>query len=278
MKILTTPEAMRAWSDETRRQGRSIGLVPTMGALHEGHASLMRAAVEHNDAAVASIFVNPAQFGPNEDYEQYPRTFDADRAMADGAGVQALYVPTPLVMYPEGYSTYVDVKGLGDVLCGASRPGHFRGVTTVVAKLLAAVKPHRAYFGQKDAQQVAVIRRMTADLDLGVEIVEMPIIRDADGLALSSRNKYLSAEERTRALALSRALRRAQAILEDGERDAEPILRAVRELLTPVAVDYAELVDSETLRCVAHVDRPVLLAIAARVGATRLIDNLKFFP
>lgn len=278
MKILTTPEAMRAWSDAVRAERRTIGFVPTMGALHEGHASLMRAAVAQNDIAVLSVFVNPAQFAPNEDYDQYPRTFDADRAMAQELGMTAIYAPTPQAMYPDGYSTYVDVKGLGDVLCGASRPGHFRGVTTVVAKLFTAVKPHRAYFGQKDAQQCAVIRRMTADLDLGVEIVEMPIVRDADGLALSSRNKYLSPEERVRALGLSRALCLAQAMLEAGERQAAPVLEAVREVLHEVEVDYVELVDAATLARVERITGPVLLAIAARVGATRLIDNVRFTP
>ncbi len=278
MKILTTPEAMRAWSDAVRAERRTIGFVPTMGALHEGHASLMRAAVAQNDIAVLSVFVNPAQFAPNEDYDQYPRTFDADRAMAQELGMTAIYAPTPQAMYPDGYSTYVDVKGLGDVLCGASRPGHFRGVTTVVAKLFAAVRPHRAYFGQKDAQQVAVIRRMTADLDLGVEIVEMPIVRDADGLALSSRNKYLSPEERVRALGLSRALCLAQAMLEAGEQQAAPVLEAVREVLHEVEVDYVELVDAATLARVERITGPVLLAIAARVGATRLIDNVRFTP
>ncbi|MCX5770852.1 MAG: pantoate--beta-alanine ligase [Candidatus Hydrogenedentes bacterium] len=276
MIVLREPNEMRRWSFERRREGKTIGFVPTMGALHEGHASLMREAGRKNDVAVASIFVNPTQFGPNEDFNKYPRMFDADCAMARECGVVAVYAPTAGMMYPPGYATTVSVARLTEGLCGRSRPGHFSGVTTVVAKLFNAVMPHRAYFGQKDAQQCAVIRRMARDLDTGVEIVEMPIVREPDGLAMSSRNAYLSADERAKALALSRALFHAQSLLENGRRDAREIVRAVRERLDGIEADYVELVDAENLEPVNEVSGCVVLAVAARVGATRLIDNIKY--
>ncbi|MEA3365002.1 MAG: pantoate--beta-alanine ligase, partial [Candidatus Hydrogenedentes bacterium] len=195
MKIFDTPEAMRAWSENHRASGRTIGFTPTMGALHAGHKSLMRAAADQNDVSVVSIFVNPTQFAPDEDFDKYPRTFEADCLMASRVGARAIYAPTAPTMYPEGYATYVNVERITERLCGASRPHFFRGVTTVVTKLFNAVRPDRAYFGQKDAQQAAVIRRMVRDLDMGIEVVEMPIVREPDGLALSSRNKYLDPEE-----------------------------------------------------------------------------------
>ncbi len=277
MRILETPTEMRTWADEQRRNGRTIGCVPTMGALHEGHASLIRAAVAENDAAVLTLFVNPTQFGPNEDFSRYPRTFDADRALAESLGVASLYVPTAQDMYPDGYATYVEVEELGNGLCGRSRPGHFRGVATVVTKLLCAVKPHRAYFGQKDAQQLAIIQRMTRDLDLGVEIVPMPIVREPDGLAMSSRNRYLSVDDRQRALCLHRALETGRNLMAQGERRAAKVLDAVRqELAEADRVDYVELVNAETLTPLEQVDGRVLLAVAAFVGTTRLIDNLNY--
>lgn len=276
MIVLREPNEMRQWSLERRREGKTIGFVPTMGALHEGHASLMREAARCNDAGVASIFVNPTQFGPNEDFNKYPRMFEADCAMAGACGVVAIYAPTADAMYPPGYATTVSVARLTEGLCGRSRPGHFAGVTTVVAKLLNAVLPHRAYFGQKDAQQCAAIRRMARDLDMGVEIVEMPIVREPDGLAMSSRNAYLSAEERVRALALSRALFHALSLLENGRRDARAIVGAVRARLDGVEADYVELVDADDLEPVESVSGCVVLAVAARVGITRLIDNIKF--
>lgn len=277
MSVLETAGAMRSWSLEQRTAGRSVGFVPTMGALHEGHASLIRGSVADCDVTVISIFVNPAQFGPNEDYERYPRTFEADKGMAEDLGVDAIYAPDARAMYPADYATYVDVLGpLTERLCGRSRPGHFRGVTTVVAKLFNAVQPHRAYFGQKDAQQLAVIRRMTRDLDFGIEIVELPIVREADGLARSSRNQYLTPEERERALCIPRALEKGRALLANGERAAETVRQAVRDALAEVdAIDYVELVDAETLEPLAEIRPPALLAVAARVGETRLIDNIK---
>ena len=198
MKIIVTPDEMRAWSLARRCEGKTIGFVPTMGALHEGHGSLMREAVRRDGVAVLSIFVNPTQFAPSEDLDKYPRTFETDCRMAESIGVEAVYAPVASTMYPDGYSTYVNVEYVTERLCGASRPVFFRGVATVVTKLFCAVLPHRAYFGQKDAQQCAVVTRMARDLDLGVEIVEMPIVREADGLAMSSRNAYLSAAERER--------------------------------------------------------------------------------
>jgi len=279
MIVLRDPVSMRAWSREQRLAGRTVGFVPTMGALHAGHASLMRAAVRDNDVAVLSIFVNPTQFGPNEDYDAYPRTFDADRALAEEAGIAAIYAPTVSSLYPAGYATYVDVERLGERLCGRSRPGHFRGVTTIVTKLFNAVEPDRAYFGQKDAQQLAIIRRMARDLDFGVEIFEMPTVREADGLAMSSRNRYLGEEDRRRALSLSQALAAGRARLEAGERDPEQVLRAVRariEETEGVELDYAELVDADTIEPIDRVRGRVLLAVAARVGPARLIDNIQY--
>jgi len=276
MIVLRTPGEMRHWSLERRREGKTIGFVPTMGALHEGHLSLMREASKRDDAAVASIFVNPTQFGPNEDFSKYPRTFDEDCAKTEACGVAAVYAPAADAMYPPGYATTVSVERLTEGLCGRSRPGHFAGVTTVVMKLFNAVLPHRAYFGQKDAQQCAVIRRMAHDLDTSVEIVEMPIVREPDGLAMSSRNAYLSESDRERALAISQALFGAQSMLEQGERRAENVVRAVRERLDGLDVDYVELVDAEEFAPVDKIRGSVVLAVAARVGTTRLIDNIKF--
>lgn len=278
MNVFRGADEMRAWAFEQRRQGKTIGFVPTMGALHEGHASLMREAARANDMAVASIFVNPTQFAPTEDFDKYPRTWDADCAIARDTGVVAIYAPTASGMYPPGYSTYVEVGHVSEGLCGASRPTFFRGVATVVTKLFNAVLPHRAYFGQKDAQQCAVIRRMVRDLDMGIEIVEMPIVREPDGLAMSSRNTYLSPEERQRGLALSRALKLGEAMLHGGERDAGRIVAAVREALPEVMIDYVELVDAENFDPVEQVTEAVVLAVAAWVGKTRLIDNIKHTP
>jgi pantoate--beta-alanine ligase len=260
-------EASRRW----RREGKSIGLVPTMGALHAGHMGLVEAARGENDVVVVSVFVNPLQFGPNEDLDRYPRDWDRDAKMLREAEVDAVYRPTAEEMYPPDSSTRVHVSGVTDALEGAARPGHFEGVTTVVTKLLAAVQPDRAYFGQKDAQQVAVVRRLVRDLDLGVEIRVVAIVREPDGLALSSRNVYLSPAERLAAAGISAALREAAAAYGSGERD--PIkLRAhiaSRLSLEPlVQVEYAELVDPATFQ------KPGTLAvIAVRVGKTRLIDN-----
>lgn len=278
MIIFGNSAEMRAWSRRQRRAGKTIGFVPTMGALHEGHLSLMRAAARDNDMAVASIFVNPTQFAPHEDFNKYPRTFDQDTALCASAGVIAVYAPTAKTMYAEDYSTFVTVGGVSEGLCGGSRPHFFRGVATVVTKLFNAVEADRAYFGQKDAQQCAVIRRMARDLDMAVEIVEMPIVREADGLAMSSRNRYLSDEERSRALCLSRSLFAALDMMGRGERDGSTVKAAVREGMGEVKIDYVELVDAETMRPVERVERPVLLAVAALLESARLIDNVKFDP
>lgn len=276
MNVIRHPEEMRRWALARRAEGKTLGFAPTMGALHEGHLSLMRAAVRDNSLAVASVFVNPAQFAPHEDFNRYPRRFDEDcRVLAD-VGVALVYAPDTAAMYPEGYATYVTVEGVTERLCGASRPHFFRGVTTVVTKLFNAVLPHRAYFGQKDAQQCAVIRRMVRDLDMDIEVVEMPIVREPDGLAMSSRNAYLSPEERERARALSRAVFCARARLEAGERDPARLAAEVRGELAEVQVDYVEVVDAATFQPVSRIEGAVVVAVAACVGKTRLIDNIKY--
>jgi len=279
MDILRTVEELRQWSRANRKVGQSIGLVPTMGALHAGHASLIRAAAGSCCRVAVSIFVNPTQFGPNEDFARYPRTFNADCALARAEGAHVIFAPSVEELYPDGAVTYVEVEGLSAHLDGQSRPGHFRGVSTVVAKLLIAAEPDRAFFGQKDAAQVAVLRRMVADLRIGTEIVVCPIVREPDGLALSSRNVYLSEEERARALTLSRAVRSAEDLVAHGERGATALLEAARSVFDAepsVRVDYVELVDWATLQPVESISRGTLFAVAARVGATPLIDNTVF--
>lgn len=278
MKILRTPEAMRRWSFERRAAGQTVGLVPTMGALHDGHLKLIEASAARDDCTVVSIFVNPAQFAPHEDYDRYPRAFESDCAKAGRAGAQAVYAPDAATMYPPGYATYVEVERLQEGLCGVTRPHFFRGVATVVTKLFNAVQPDRAYFGMKDGQQATIIQRMVRDLDFGVEIIAVPTVREEDGLAMSSRNAYLTEEERSRALSLSRSLFRAQALLEAGERDARRVVEAARDGMAPVKIDYVELVDANTLEPVERVEGPVMLAVAAFVGNTRLIDNIRFDP
>jgi pantoate--beta-alanine ligase len=277
MQVIRTVAALRAWSRAARRDGRSVGLVPTMGALHEGHLSLVRAAKAESDAVAASIFVNPTQFGPNEDFSKYPRTWDADCAMLEAEGVDVVFAPAPEEIYRPGASTFVEVAGLSERLDGASRPGHFRGVATVVAKLFLAAEPDRAYFGQKDAAQVAVLRRMTADLDLPVALVVCPIVREPDGLAMSSRNRYLSAEERRQASVLSRALRAVKDLMDAGERHADALeAAAVAAFSTEpaVRVDYIALVDWATLEPADLAVPGTFFAVAAWLGTTRLIDNL----
>lgn len=276
MEILRTVAELRAWSRKNRSSGKSNGLVPTMGALHAGHASLIRAARESCDAVAVSIFVNPTQFGPNEDFERYPRSFEADCALAEVAGATMVFAPSVDELYPPGAATFVEVAALSDRLDGASRPGHFRGVATVVAKLLIAAEPDRAFFGQKDAAQVGVLRRMVTDLRLPAEIVVCPIVREADGLALSSRNVYLSAAERKQALVLSRVVWLVEAMAAGGERAAEVLIEAARRAFSSepsVRVDYIELVDWATLEPAETAVPGSLFAVAAWVGATRLIDN-----
>jgi pantoate--beta-alanine ligase len=277
MRICTNIADMRSESRSARRTGQRLGFVPTMGALHEGHLSLVREARSSCSVVAASIFVNPVQFGPNEDLAKYPRTFDRDRELLEEEGVALLFAPPVEEMYPLGAVTWVTVDGLSDKLCGKSRPGHFRGVTTVVAKLFHIVEPDAAFFGQKDAAQVAIIRRMVRDLNLPVEIVVGPIVREPDGLALSSRNAYLDARQRKQALVLHRSLKRAEELYESGERDSARLILAAKEELAGepgVRLDYFEIVDPDILDPVADVSAGALVAVAAIVGETRLIDNL----
>jgi pantoate--beta-alanine ligase len=281
MQIIRTVKELRCWSRNLRcardhQDAKLIGLVPTMGALHEGHASLIRAARARCAHVAVSIFVNPTQFGPNEDYGRYPRSFDADCVLAQGEGADAIFAPSVEEMYPSGATTLVEVAGLGDRLDGASRPGHFRGVATVVAKLFVAAEPDLAFFGQKDAAQVSVLRRMIADLRLGVELVVCPIVREADGLALSSRNAYLIADERRQARALSRAIKWVEAMVAKGERNPAVLSDAARQIFATeplIRVDYIALVDWATLEPVEVAAPGTLIAVAAWVGTTRLIDN-----
>ncbi len=276
MEVLRTVSELRQWSRRPRAGGNTVGLVPTMGALHAGHASLIRAAKASCGAVAVSIFVNPAQFGPNEDYARYPRAFAADCAVAEAEGADAVFAPSVEELYPPGAATFVEVEGLINRLDGASRPGHFRGVATVVAKLLIAAEPDSAFFGQKDAAQCAVIRRMVADLGFATEIVVCPIVRDPDELALSSRNVYLTPAERKQALVLSRAVRQVEAFVASGERRACELIEAARQAFADepaVRVNYIELVDWTTLLPVEIAAPGSLFAVAAWVGATRLIDN-----
>jgi pantoate--beta-alanine ligase len=277
MDVLETIEQMRSACHAAKQGGRRLGFVPTMGALHEGHLSLVRAAKARCDLVAASIFVNPTQFGPNEDFSKYPRSFERDRTLLEKEGVQLLFAPSVEEMYPEGAVTFVTVQGLSERLCGKSRPGHFRGVTTVVSKLFHITQPDLAFFGQKDAAQVAIIRRMVRDLNLGVEIVACPIVREVDGLAMSSRNAYLNPQERKSALVLSRSLAQVKKLFEQGERCATKLSVAGRQVFTgepSVRLDYFEIVDPNTLEPVEHLNDPVLVAVAAFVGGTRLIDNI----
>ncbi len=281
MKLIRPVADMKAHCREVTRSGRTLGFVPTMGALHEGHASLVRASKSQCDATAVSIFVNPLQFGPSEDLAKYPRTPERDSQMLEKLGVDVLYMPAAGEMYPAGATTFVEVAGLSDRLDGLSRPGHFRGVATVVAKLFEIVRPDFAFFGQKDAAQVAVLRRMVLDLDMDVKLVVCPIVREPDGLAMSSRNAYLSPEERKRALALHRALAQVQQAAEMGEHDAAKLAALGKNLIAeePAAkLDYFAVVDPDSLEPVSDVSRGALVAVAAFVGATRLIDNILLPP
>jgi pantoate--beta-alanine ligase len=277
MKTLSIIAEARAAVRAARKNGKTVGFVPTMGALHPGHISLVRAAKAHCDYVVVSIFVNPTQFGPNEDLTRYPRTFAADGEKLIAEKVDLLFAPSVEEMYPPGASTFVIAEGISDRLDGRSRPGHFRGVTTVVAKLFHIIEPDVAVFGQKDAAQAAIIRRMVRDLAFPVEILVCPIVRESDGLALSSRNIYLSASERKRALVLSSALREVEIRWQAGERDSARLIDAARQVFLSepeVRVDYIEIVDPATLEPVGDARGPILIAVAALVGTTRLIDNL----
>jgi pantoate--beta-alanine ligase len=281
MKICDTIDGMRVARRTYRDGNQRFGLVPTMGALHEGHLSLLRAARTQCSVVAASLFVNPLQFGPGEDLAKYPRDFDRDRELLEKEGVDLLFAPSVEEMYPPGVVTYVSVEGISDKLCGRSRPGHFRGVTTVVAKLFNIIEPNMAFFGQKDAAQVAIIQRMVRDLDIPVQIVTCPIVREPDGLAMSSRNAYLDSQQRKSALVLSRSLVAIQKKFEQGERNAGKLIEAGKQVFAdePAArFDYLEIVDPSTLEAVEDISRESLVAVAAFVGKTRLIDNIVLTP
>ncbi len=279
LRLVKKPEEMQRLADEWRRQGKVIGFVPTMGALHEGHLSLIRIARERADVVVVSIFVNPTQFGPGEDYERYPRDLEGDLAKCEAEGVDVVFAPEVGDMYPEGFSTFVEVQGLTEELCGKYRPGHFRGVATVVAKLFNIVKPHFAVFGLKDAQQYFVIKRMVRDLNFDIEIVPGQTVREPDGLAMSSRNAYLTPEERRQAPVLYRSLLLARdLILKEGVRDPEQVKEAMRQFIEREAplgrIQYIEIVDTDRIKPVKEIKGEVLIALAVFFGKARLIDNI----
>ncbi|MCR4397952.1 MAG: pantoate--beta-alanine ligase [Firmicutes bacterium] len=277
MKVVGTIAEVREYVGAAKRRGESVGFVPTMGYLHDGHLALIRRARAENDVVVVSIFVNPLQFGPNEDYERYPRDLERDIALAETGGADLVFAPSVSEMYPRPMLTYVNVEKLSEGMCGASRPGHFRGVATVVCKLFNIVTPDRAYFGQKDAQQAAVIKRMVGDLNINVQTVTVGTVREPDGLAMSSRNVYLDAGQRSAALVLSKSLSLARRMIEAGERDAGKVRDAMTRMIQsePLArLDYIALVDAEDLVPLDRLSGPVLIALAVFIGNTRLIDNI----
>lgn len=276
MNLVKTIEEVRGTVKKWKSEGYSIGFVPTMGYLHKGHKSLIERSVKENDKTVVSVFVNPIQFGPNEDLSTYPRDIEADKKLCESVGTDLIFNPEPQEMYTDRFCTYVDMDILTEDLCGASRPGHFRGVQTVVTKLFNIVAPDRAYFGEKDAQQLAIIKRMVEDLNIDIEIIGCPIIREADGLAKSSRNTYLSKSEREAAVIISKALTLGKSLIEDGERDAKIVIDAIVQKIgtEPLAkIEYVKIVDALTIKPVTEICGDVLCAVAVRVGKTRLIDN-----
>src|SRR3989338_7731944 len=277
IRIVRKTSEMQSLSSKVKREGRTIGFVPTMGYLHDGHLSLMRRARKDNDLVVLSIFVNPIQFGPHEDYKKYPRDFKKDERLAKGAGVDVLFYPAVKEVYPDGYSTYVEVDTLSNVLCGTSRPGHFKGVTTVVTKLFNIVQPDTAYFGQKDAQQTIIIQKMVHDLNMGLKIKVMPIVREKDGLAMSSRNVYLSKEERRDAVVLFSSLQEACDMIKSGEVISSRVISRIRDMIgekKTARIDYVAAVDPLTLKDVKRISGTVLIALEVWAGKTRLIDNM----
>jgi len=281
MRVVEKIPEMQELADKLRAEGRTIGFVPTMGYLHEGHLALVRRAREENDVVVVSIFVNPTQFGPGEDFDRYPRDLRRDLGLCERERVDIVFHPSAEEMYPQPYRTYVIVEEITEPLEGRSRPGFFRGVATVVAKLFNIVKPHRAYFGEKDYQQLLVVRQMVRDLNFPIEIVPVPTVREPDGLAMSSRNTYLNPEERKAATALYRGLMAAKALFEKGERDARKLVEECRKVLDSeplVRVDYVEVCDAEELTPIERVERPAFLAVAAFVGPARLIDGIVLSP
>ncbi|MBD7910849.1 MULTISPECIES: pantoate--beta-alanine ligase [Clostridium] len=279
MKVVSTIKEVRDAVREWRKEGLTVGFVPTMGYLHEGHKSLIDKAVEENDRVVVSIFVNPTQFGPNEDLESYPRDLERDSSLCSDSGVNVIFTPQREEMYPEGFCTSINMTGLTENLCGKSRPVHFGGVCTVVTKLFNIVAPDKAYFGQKDAQQLAIIKRMVSDLNLNIEVVGCPIIREEDGLAKSSRNTYLSKEERRAAVILSKSLKLGLEAINSGERNSRNIIELIKgniESEKLAKIDYVQIVDLLSMKDVETIEKPVLVAIAVYIGKTRLIDNFIF--
>jgi pantoate--beta-alanine ligase len=279
MKTISSIREMQLFSEAARNAGQKISFVPTMGYFHDGHLSLMREGRQRADCLAISIYVNPTQFGPTEDFENYPRDLERDKALAGDVGVDVIFYPDNKEMYPEHYQTYVDVEGVTENLCGMSRPGHFRGVTTVCAKLFNIVKPHCAIFGKKDFQQLAAIKRMVLDLDMDLDIIGMPIVREPDGLAMSSRNVYLKTDEREAALSLSRSLKIAKEMYDKGERGVAAILSVVRKYIERhphTNIDYAKICDTTTLKDIGHIAGESVLALAVKINRTRLIDNYVF--
>lgn len=277
MKIFSNPQEIQNFIKKLKQQKKSIGFVPTMGALHQGHISLIRRARKENDIVAVSIFVNPAQFAPQEDLKKYPRPFKKDVNICKSEGVDVIFAPSPKEMYPENYLTYITVEKLSALMCGKFRPGHFRGVATIVAKLFNIVQPDRAYFGLKDFQQSVIVKKMVSDLNFPVKIISLPIVREKDGLALSSRNVYLSCEERKRALSLSRSLQTAKNLIKyKNMKSPEKIISEIRKMISPRVdkIDYIDLRDAETLEKVKYIKKKVVIAVAVFVGSTRLIDNI----
>lgn len=277
MKVYKNIEQLVRQIDLLKKRQKTIGFVPTMGFLHEGHLSLIKRARKDTDCVIVSIFVNPIQFGPKEDFKRYPRDFNRDLKLCESSGADIVFLPVPKAMYPDGFSTYVNVGNITDSLCGSSRPGHFKGVATVVAKLFNIVKPDIAYFGQKDAQQAIVIERMVEDLNMRIKVKVMPIVREKDGLAMSSRNIYLGASERKEALSLYKSLRLAKTLYGKGERDAAEIIRKMRSVILKdkrAKIDYVSIVDLKRLKAMDRISQKALVAIAVKIGRTRLIDNV----
>jgi pantoate--beta-alanine ligase len=281
MELIRSIAAMQSYADQLRKQGETIAFVPTMGYLHEGHLVLVRWARARASKVVVSIFVNPTQFGPNEDFSRYPRNFEGDSRMLEGEGTDILFAPEVHDVYPPGFQSVIAVPQLAQGLCGKSRPTHFQGVATVVTKLFLAVKPHSAFFGQKDYQQLAIIKRLVRDLNFDIEVIGVPTVREPDGLAMSSRNSYLSPSERQSARILSQSLEKARQLISAGERQAAPILNDIAADIARIpgaVLDYATICHPETLLEVERIDGPVLLALAVKIGATRLIDNAVLTP
>jgi pantoate--beta-alanine ligase len=277
MEVIATAKEMQRSSDQLRQKGKTIAFVPTMGYLHEGHLTLMRAGKEQGDALIISIFVNPTQFGPKEDYEQYPRDMQRDLKLAQKVGVDIVFTPSAQEMYPDGFQTSVEVEWVTQNLCGISRPSHFRGVATIVAKLFNIVKPHFALFGQKDYQQLITIKRMVKDLNMDTEVIGIPTVRERDGLAMSSRNAYLSPKKRKEAAKLNRALRKGEELFRQGERDTAAILTTVRGVIEeakPKKIDYVKICDAHTLEDIKEIKDEAIIAVAVQIGKTRLIDNI----